>query len=473
MIRPDLKLICENMLMSEGFAKARVLSIKFVTLYELSSELLSKQAHYDWGLRAVKSVLRVAGSMKRNEPEKGEDELLMRALRDFNLPKIPANDTPIFTRLIDDLFMNLKASLKVNEKLKEIVKIVTKEEKLQDSDPFVLKVLQFQELLDVRHSVMLLGPTGCGKSTIWKTLVNAHNWDMTKMAYKPKKTCVYETVNPKSVTGDELYGYMTLSKDWKDGVLSIIMRGMAKNIAEQGFHDYQSYKWSVLDGDIDAVWIESMNTVMDDNKVLTLVSNERIPLSKAMRMVFEINSLKNATPATVSRAGILYINETDIGWRPFVESWLLRRNLAGLDPSGLEKSSLMNLFEKYIDLINDNIRRGFKECTPMYLLNKVSTIAYLLESLIESIPYEKKSLENLENVFVFAAIWAFGGPMIIDKSGGDYRKSFSEMFNSTFPGKFPKEVSISLIFIFFFYPDCISVVVIINSSDDLIFLFVT
>ena len=60
----------------------------------------------------------------------------------------------------------------------------------------------------------------------------------------------------------------------------------------------------VLDGDIDAVWIESMNTVMDDNKVLTLVSNERVPLSESMRMVFEINSLKNATPATVSRAGI-------------------------------------------------------------------------------------------------------------------------------------------------------------------------
>ena len=64
------------------------------------------------------------------------------------------------------------------------------------------------------------------------------------------------------MTGDELYGYMTLAKDWKDGVLSIIMRGMSKNFADQGFHDYQTYKWVVLDGDIDAVWIESTNTVM-------------------------------------------------------------------------------------------------------------------------------------------------------------------------------------------------------------------
>ena len=50
---------------------------------------------------------------------------------------------------------------------------------------------------------------------------------MDKMTYKSKRTCVYEPVNPKAVTGDELYGYMTLSKDWKDGVLSIIMVGIS------------------------------------------------------------------------------------------------------------------------------------------------------------------------------------------------------------------------------------------------------
>ena len=207
MIRPDLKLICENMLMSEGFATARVLAIKFVTLYELSSELLSKQAHYDWGLRAVKSVLRVAGGMKRAEPDKTEQELLMRALRDFNTPKIPSNDTPIFLRLIADLFMGLEAGLKVNEKLKGIVQLVAKVDKLQIDDAFVLKVLQFQELLDVRHSVMLLGPTGCGKTCIWRTLVSAHNLDWETKVPKPKKTCVYEPVNPKVCSSPVLAQY--------------------------------------------------------------------------------------------------------------------------------------------------------------------------------------------------------------------------------------------------------------------------
>jgi dynein heavy chain len=63
---------------------------------------------------------------------------------------------------------------------------------------------------------------------------------------------------------------------------------------------------------------------MDDNKVLTLVSNDRIPLSPSMRLLFEIYNLRNATLATVSRAGVLFVNESDIGWMPFMNSWLDR-----------------------------------------------------------------------------------------------------------------------------------------------------
>jgi dynein heavy chain len=190
-----------------------------------------------------------------------------------------------------------------------------------------------------------------------------------------------------------------------------------------------------------------MNTVMDDNKVLTLVSNERIPLTAAMRMVFEINSLKNATPATVSRAGILFINEQDVGWRPFVDSWIQKREQSGVDPAGYEKQALPGFFDKYINGCSEVTRRGYKECTPMYLLNKVSTIVYLMEGLLESIPYEKKSSlsaasEIMENLFCWAAMWAFGGPMIQVK-GDDFRKKFSEettgLFNRGGAPLFPKE----------------------------------
>ncbi|XP_027968229.1 dynein heavy chain 17, axonemal [Eumetopias jubatus] len=104
MVVPDFELICEIMLVAEGFLEARLLARKFITLYTLCKELLSKQDHYDWGLRAIKSVLVVAGSLKRGDPSRAEDQVLMRALRDFNIPKIVTDDLPVFMGLIGDLF---------------------------------------------------------------------------------------------------------------------------------------------------------------------------------------------------------------------------------------------------------------------------------------------------------------------------------------------------------------------------------
>ena len=61
------------------------------------------------------------------------------------------------------------------------------------------------------------------------------------------------------------------------------MRDMSKN--QGAYKATMINKWIILDGDVDPEWIESLNTVMDDNKVLTLVSSERIPLSSAMRLI--------------------------------------------------------------------------------------------------------------------------------------------------------------------------------------------
>ena len=426
MIRPDLALICENMLLSEGFMRARPLSIKFVTLYQLSSELLSPQAHYDWGLRSVKSVLRVAGSLKRAEPHIDEEAILMRALRDFNTPKMPTVDLPIFLRLVQDLFpSHYQLPTKFSTQIRDGTIKACKNAKLQHDPGFVAKVVQLQELLDVRHSVMLIGTAGCGKTTIWKMLQACHNLGQVK------PTALSVIVNPKAVTSDELYGYMTLAKDWKDGVLSIIMRGMSKNYKELGYHEYQTNKWVVLDGDIDAVWIESMNTVMDDNKVLTLVSNERIPLSPPMRMMFEISSLENATPATVSRAGMLYVNETDVGWRPFTESWLSQRE------DETEKAHLPGLFDKYIEPLYDATRRQFKTVVPLRLINLVKTTCYLLEGLLAELANTTHNPELIESQFLIALMWAFGGPLTHKNRDGP--KRFHEVLEALSPTiKFPK-----------------------------------
>ena len=96
------------MLFAEGFEEAKILSKKMVKLYKLSSEQLSQQDHYDFGMRAVKSVLVMAGGLKRANPALDEDVVLIRAMRDANLPKFLVDDVQLFQAIIQDLFPGVK-----------------------------------------------------------------------------------------------------------------------------------------------------------------------------------------------------------------------------------------------------------------------------------------------------------------------------------------------------------------------------
>ena len=98
------------------------------------------QDHYDWGLRAIKSVLVVAGSLKRGDPDRPEDQVLMRSLRDFNIPKIVTDDVPVFMGLIGDLFPALDVPRRRDLNFEALVRKAVVELKLQAEDNFVLKV---------------------------------------------------------------------------------------------------------------------------------------------------------------------------------------------------------------------------------------------------------------------------------------------------------------------------------------------
>jgi dynein heavy chain len=94
----------------------------------------------------------------------------MRGLRDFNWPKIVVEDRSIFLGLINDLFPRIVAPPQINDKLNDRIKKCTLEMGLQADDSFILKCVQLSEILDVRHSVFIVGSPGCAKSTIWKVL---------------------------------------------------------------------------------------------------------------------------------------------------------------------------------------------------------------------------------------------------------------------------------------------------------------
>jgi dynein heavy chain len=340
MMLPDRQIIMSVKMAACGFQENGPLGKKFFVLYGLCEQQLSKQAHYDFGLRNILSVLRTMGSSKRANPDKSETLITMRTLRDMNMSKFVAEDVPLFLSLIDDLFPGLKAEKAVFEDVEGMMNKITVEKGLQLWPSWQAKCVQLYETYLVRHGIMLVGPTGAGKSTIMDILSGA----LTELG---TKHAIWK-MNPKAITAPQMFGRMdTSTGDWTDGVFAVLWRRAAKN--------KNQFTWIVLDGPVDAIWIENLNTVLDDNKVLTLANGDRISMSGMMKAMFEPENLNNASPATVSRAGIIYVSDAELGWVPLARSWLATRREA-------EAAVLQPLFEKYIDKALRAVR---VECKPV------------------------------------------------------------------------------------------------------------
>lgn len=207
MMIPNYGLIAEIMLGAEGFESAKELSKKMTQLYKLSSEQLSQQDHYDFGLRAVKSVLNMAGSLKRAHADLPEEEVLIRAMRDANIPKFLKDDLPLFNAIIQDLFP--QANIVDNEYgfLKQKIEEIIRDMKLQTHQPFVTKVIQLYETFNVRFGVMLVGPTGSGKTRCYEVLKET-SCKLREENYKDQwfQHVKYTVLNPKAISMGEMYG---------------------------------------------------------------------------------------------------------------------------------------------------------------------------------------------------------------------------------------------------------------------------
>ncbi|KAK2499642.1 hypothetical protein MC885_013750 [Smutsia gigantea] len=317
MMVPNYALIAEVILYSEGFESSKILARKMTQMYKLCSEQLSQQDHYDFGMRAVKSVLVMAGSLKRENPGLSEDVVLMRALRDSNLPKFLKDDAVLFNGIISDLFPGVQIPEHDYGILQSTIIDVMNRQNLQPETCMVKKVIQFYETMLVRHGVMLVGPTGGGKTTVYQVLAETLG-DLQKLGianpfYQPVKTYV---LNPKSITMGELYGEVNnITLEWKDGLMALSVRAAVNDTSED-------HKWIISDGPVDALWIENMNTVLDDNKMLCLANSERIKLTPQIHMLFEVQDLKVASPATVSRCGMVFVDPEELKWMPYVKTWM-------------------------------------------------------------------------------------------------------------------------------------------------------
>ncbi len=431
MMVPDYAMISEIRLYSYGFTDARNLARKIVTTYKLCSEQLSIQRHYDYGMRAVMSVLTAAGNLKRKDPDQNEGILVLRAISDVNTAKFLAPDLPLFQAITSDLFPGVVLPKPDYGHLEEAMTNQMEKLKLKNEDYFRQKIIQIYDMIVVRHGLMVVGLPYSGKSAALTVLEKA----LTELGEKNlmgEMKVKMQRLNPKSVEIKLLYGnYDEMSKEFTDGVLSAWFKKFSKRSKTP------KRKWLIFDGPVDAKWIENMNTVLDDTKKLCLINGDTIPLAPYMNMIFEPMDLEEASPATVSRCGMIYMEPHRMGWQPLYYSWKLKlveefanqqkfgAKALQVPPEWLEE--IDNMMNELVPAPLQFLRSKLKESAPTQDQNLVQSLlnilrVFLTEMIKKDFVKDKEHkivLGGIQSAFIYAFVWSICASTSKDRKAFD------------------------------------------------------
>jgi dynein heavy chain len=332
----DRQRICEIRFLADGNGAqiANNLAKFLIVSLDVLDQQLSKQPHYDFSLRAIMSILKHYSSLK-NLPGHDETFTLRMAISDMLKPKLIYEDEDVFENALSSVFNDglqgdgtnineqiYQASLIKEENLRNEIKQIIDIKKLTGSPFLVNQVVQLHNNMLLKHGLMLVGDSLSGKTTTLKLLqaLNKRKASSNQNKNTDFTDVEIRTIFPKSIELDELYGKTGNDGQYHDGLLPYHLKDISNTRYDDGTQ--RIIKWLVLDAPVDTLWIESLNTLLDDTRMLSLPSGFRINLKQDIKIVFEAESLTQATPATISRVGLIYFESQRLTWFPIARKWL-------------------------------------------------------------------------------------------------------------------------------------------------------
>jgi dynein heavy chain, axonemal len=534
MTSPDKTLIAEVLLYSQGRPTASELAPRLAAVYSIAEEQLSKQAHYDFGLRAVRSAVHLAGRYRALNGDDPQDWSVVRAIETLVLPTLVGEDITMFTQIVRSVFGPIPTELSAQPSAALFRAAMAESATslgLQAGPTQLGKAEQLLGTLQCRMGTVVMGQSATGKSALISMLghcltaiasasaladaeaaavgdvtpsqgTRAHSAatspgrasNVASGAERPSvtvhtrstvstpvdepdtptgapliaSTSAHEAyarailqasavhinavasnvsvaasatnvagvsvttitgvrrvsiarINPKSITLHQLFGrFNPQTFEWTDGLLPCVLRQhIAQVSATVG--PATSELWTVFDGPVDSLWVENLNTVLDETKSLCLANGERVRVPDTVRIIFEVSDLAGASPATITRCGIVHVDSTVLDWRSIFNAWLARTlpTLPVTSPPATAelRSYLTSLAEAFVPKGLDFAKR--RECYVALMAPNglVLSLCKFLSALLAADAGYLPRIDGasapvkllVSRLFLFAFTWTFGG----------------------------------------------------------------
>ena len=439
---PDFTALAQMLLMARGFNDSVDLAKKVCSHLQMCSNMLAtaESNHLWWSAATLHCLIRAAGEHKMVATDAEEDRIIvdqiLRLMGSRTSPDQQALLTLITHRIFGFSTLSFQAPSSVGQRplstaadavnLDQHSRQVVEAKGLQATTRFLNGLDQLRQILAVRSSVFVVGEPGVGKTQTWRMLAAIGNQspylerDGKVIVERPgHKKVVVKTMNPNAVELRHFCGsYDKGSQEWQPGAFSNLLRN-ARHVSSQ-----RCTTWIVLDGEVQAEWLELLSSSFDSLQRLPLDSGEVLQVDHEIRIVMETSSLKDALPSSAARSGVLFVNDQAVSIEDCVASWTenLQRDSV--------KSEMQGLFAAKLPLLLEFIGKNtaLETFAPVSARSCCRSMLCILDGLImaEGDKWDPASRAvKCSWMFDFASIWGFGGSLAVDKVL-DCRRIFSD-----------------------------------------------